>query len=176
LEDGDIFRIKAEKFTIGISVTRPLRWGGDVVPRCVCENLEDCGEIRMEDLLAILTEPSPDYHLLSDNCWSYADATFKQVIRKFSETPSLSPERRSYLASFLNMPSPSPLPCQTRYCVPSAPLPSAQLSWLLLLCPHKMVYTRLQQLKPMSHRYSVLCRRIGVVYTRFQQLKLSRLH
>lgn len=61
----------------------------------------------MEDLLAILKEPSPDYHLLKDNCWSYADATFKQVIRKFSETPSLSPERRSYLASFLNNTSPA---------------------------------------------------------------------
>ncbi|CAN5970401.1 unnamed protein product [Sphagnum jensenii] len=101
-----IFLIKAEKSTIGISVTQPLRWGRDVVPRYVCENLEDCGEIRMEDLLAILKERSPDYHLLSDNCWSYADATFKQVIRKFSETPSLSPERRSYLASFLNNTSP----------------------------------------------------------------------
>ncbi|KAH8960874.1 hypothetical protein BDL97_05G020100 [Sphagnum fallax] len=97
-----IFLIKAEKFKTGISVTRPPRWGRDVVPRYVCENLEDCGEIRMEDLVAILKEPSPDYHLLSDNCRSYADATFKQVIRKFSETPSLSPERRSYLASFLN--------------------------------------------------------------------------
>ncbi len=101
LEDGDIFKIKAEKSPVGISVTRPLRFG-DVVTRYVCENLEDCGEIRMEDLLAILKEPSPDYDLMSDNCWSYADATFKQVIRRFSETPGLSPERRSYLASFLN--------------------------------------------------------------------------
>jgi hypothetical protein len=103
-EDGDIFRIKAEKLAspVGISVTRPLRWDKDVEMKYGCENLEDCGEIRMEDLLAILTEPSPDYNLMSDNCWRYADATFKQVIRKFSETPSLSPERRSYLASFLN--------------------------------------------------------------------------
>jgi hypothetical protein len=100
-----IFLIKAEKSKTGITVTRPVRWCKDVstvVPRYVCENLEACGEILVEDLLAILEEPSPDYHLLRDNCWSYADAIFKQVIRKFSETPSLSPERRSYLASFLN--------------------------------------------------------------------------
>jgi hypothetical protein len=104
LEDGDIFRIRAEKLAspVGISVTRPFRWDKDVEMKHGCENLEDCGEIRMEDLLAILTEPSPDYNLMSDNCWSYADATFKQVIRKFSETPSLSPEMRSYLASSLN--------------------------------------------------------------------------
>jgi len=70
------------------------------------EELEDCGNIRMEDLLAILTEPSPNYSLTSDNCWKYADATFKQVIRKFLETPSLTPDRRSYLASFLNNPPP----------------------------------------------------------------------
>jgi hypothetical protein len=104
LENGDIIRIKAEKVTspvVGISVTES-RWNKDVETKYGCENLEDCGEILMEDLLAILKEPSPDYNLMSDNCWSYADATFKQVIRKFSETPSLSPERRSYLASFLN--------------------------------------------------------------------------
>jgi len=101
LEDGDTFRIKAEKFDSGISM-RQSRWDKAVETKFECKNLEDCGKIRMEDLLAILKEPSPDYNLMSDNCWSYADATFKQVIRKFSETPSLSPEKRSYLASFLN--------------------------------------------------------------------------
>ncbi|CAM6026005.1 unnamed protein product [Sphagnum balticum] len=103
LKDGVTFEIKAEKFNSGISVTRPpLLWNRDVEMKYLCENLEECGKIRMEDLLAILTEPSPDYNLMSDNCWSYADATFKQVLRKFSETPSLSPERFCYLASFLN--------------------------------------------------------------------------
>jgi hypothetical protein len=104
LKDGVTFEIKAEKFDFGISVTRPsLLWNrDDVEMKYGCENLEECGKIRMEDLLAILKEPSPDYNLMSNNCWSYADATFKQVIRKFSETPSLSPEMRSYLASFLN--------------------------------------------------------------------------
>ncbi|CAK9875837.1 unnamed protein product, partial [Sphagnum jensenii] len=108
-EDGGPFRIKAEKCDSGIFVTlptcsetRPLCWDKDVEMKYGCKNLEDCGKIRIEDLLAILEEPSPDYNLMSDNCWRYADATFKQVIRKFSETPSLSPERRSYLASFLD--------------------------------------------------------------------------
>jgi hypothetical protein len=107
LEDGVTFRIKAEKSDSGISVTQQLlRWGKDVKTKFECEKLEDCGKIRMEDLLAILKEPSHDYHLLNDNCWSYADASFKQVIRKFLETPSLTPDRRSYLASFLNNPPP----------------------------------------------------------------------
>ncbi|CAM6026004.1 unnamed protein product, partial [Sphagnum balticum] len=80
-EDGDIFRIKAEKSAnpARISVKPKIRWNKDVERKYGCENLEDCGEIRMGDLLAILKEPSPDYNLMSDNCWSYADATFKQV-------------------------------------------------------------------------------------------------
>ncbi|KAH8960870.1 hypothetical protein BDL97_05G019700 [Sphagnum fallax] len=65
-EDGDAFRIKAEKFDSGISVTRPLCWDKDVEMKYGCKNLEDCGKIRMEDLLAILKEPSPDYNLMSD--------------------------------------------------------------------------------------------------------------
>jgi len=105
LEDGDTFRIKAEKLASPVAgiFVRQRRWKDeDVEMKYGCKNLEDCGKIRMEDLLAILKEQSPDYNLMSDNCWRYADATFKQVIGKFSETPSLSPERRSYLASFLN--------------------------------------------------------------------------
>jgi hypothetical protein len=106
--DGIICKIRAEKSQEGISVELEVkRWDtDDVQMKHRAEELEDCGDIRMEDLLAILKEPSPKYSLTSDNCWKYADATFKQVIRKFLETPSLTPDRRSYLASFLNNPPP----------------------------------------------------------------------
>jgi hypothetical protein len=131
-EEGDIFRIKAEKLNSGISVKGPSSWGRDVVTRYVCENLQDC---RWEDLLAILKEPSPDYNLMSDNCRSYADATFKQVIRKFLETPSLSPERRSYLASFLNN-APPVMPDEVLGAVRSAAVKAAELE-----IPLSAIYT-----------------------------------
>lgn len=113
--DGSIFKIRAEKFGSpeGISVKKSgpeERWDtDDVQMKHRAEELEGCRDIRMEVLLAILTEPSPNYSLMIDNCWRYADTTFKQVIRKFLETPSLTPDRRSYLASFLNIPPP-PMP------------------------------------------------------------------
>jgi hypothetical protein len=61
----------------------------------------------MGDLLAILKEHSPDYCLISDNCWKYADSTFRRLIRNFSAHPTISPERRSELEGFLNHPPPT---------------------------------------------------------------------
>ncbi|KAH9561501.1 hypothetical protein CY35_05G024800 [Sphagnum magellanicum] len=75
--DGSIFKIRAEKFGSpeGISVKKSgpeERWDtDDVQMKHRAEELEGCRDIRMEVLLAILTEPSPNYSLMIDNCWSW---------------------------------------------------------------------------------------------------------
>jgi hypothetical protein len=100
--------IKAEKFTgkIQISNVESSETNGAEIKHGPVE-VEDCGEIRMGDLLAILKEHSPDYCLISDNCWKYADSTFRRLIRNFSVHPTISPERRSELEGFLNHPAPT---------------------------------------------------------------------
>jgi hypothetical protein len=98
--------IKAEKFTgkIEISKVESLETNGAEI-RHGPVGVEDCGEIGMGDLLAILKEHSPDYSLVSDNCWKYADSTFRRLIRNFSAHSTISPERRSELEGFLNHPA-----------------------------------------------------------------------
>jgi hypothetical protein len=100
--------IKAEKFTgkIQISIVESSETNGVEIKYGPVE-VEDCGEIKMGDLLAILKEHSPDYCLISDNCWKYADSTFRRLIRNFSAHPTISPERRSELEGFLNHPAPT---------------------------------------------------------------------
>jgi hypothetical protein len=100
--------IKAEKFTgkILISEVESSETIGAEIKHGPVE-VKDCGEIGMGDLLAILKEHSPDYCLISDNCWKYADSTFRRLIRNFSAHPTISPERRSELEGFLNHPAPT---------------------------------------------------------------------
>jgi len=137
--------IKAEKFTgkIEISKVESSVTNGAEIKHGPVE-VEDCGEIGMGDLLAILKEHSPDYSLLSDNCWKYADSTFRRLIRKFSAHPTISPARRSELEGFLNHPAPT-MPDNVNFSCVSASLgvlgrkldlrllrPSALLSSVLL--------------------------------------------
>jgi len=100
--------IKAEKSKgeIKISNVESLETNGTEIKHGPV-GVEDCGEIGMGDLLAILKKHSPDYCLLSDNCWLYADSTFRRLIRNFSAHPTISPERRSELEGFLNHPAPT---------------------------------------------------------------------
>jgi hypothetical protein len=99
--------IKAEKFTRKIEIPKveSLETNGAEIKHGPV-GVEDCGEIGMGDLLAILKEHSPDYSLVSDNCWKYADSTFRRLIRNFSAHSTISPERRSELEGF-NHPAPT---------------------------------------------------------------------
>ncbi|CAK9257328.1 unnamed protein product [Sphagnum jensenii] len=100
--------IEAEKFTgkIDISKVESSETNGAEIKHGPV-GVEDCGEIGMGDLLAILKEHCPDYSVISDNCWKYADSTFRRLIRNFSAHPTISPERRSELEGFLNHPAPT---------------------------------------------------------------------
>ncbi|CAK9195076.1 unnamed protein product [Sphagnum troendelagicum] len=117
--------IEAEKFTGKIDISKVESWetnGAEIKHGPV--EVEDCGEIGMGDLLAILKEHSPDYSLISDNCWKYADSTFRRLIRNFSAHPTISPERRSELEGFLNHPAPT-MPDNVIFSCLSASLGSA---------------------------------------------------
>jgi hypothetical protein len=117
--------IEAEKFTgkIHMSKVESSETNGAEIKHGPVE-VDDCGEIGMGDLLAILKEHSPDYSVISDNCWKYADWTFRRLIRNFSAHPTISPERRSELEGFLNHPAPT-MPDNVIFSCLSASLGSA---------------------------------------------------
>lgn len=100
--------IKAEKSKekSEISIVESLETDGTEIKHGPV-GVEDCGEIAMGDLLAILQEHSTVYSLYCDNCWLYADSTFRRLIRNFSAHPTISPERRIELEGFLNHPAPT---------------------------------------------------------------------
>ncbi|CAM6079064.1 unnamed protein product [Sphagnum tenellum] len=100
--------IKAEKLKKKSTIWRVKSWetdGTEIKHGPV--GVEDCGEIAMGDLLAILEDHSSVYSLYRDNCWLYADSTFRRLIRNFSAHPTISPEKRSELKGFLNHPAPT---------------------------------------------------------------------
>jgi hypothetical protein len=91
ISGGANFYIKAEKYwssgtsrgdRAGIHVTRPLNihnGGEPAMKRC-----SECGEILMKDLIETLTDHTPDYQLLSQNCMDYARDTFDKLLKLFT--------------------------------------------------------------------------------------------
>jgi hypothetical protein len=86
---GEVFQIKAEKYgssgtslgdTAGIHVTRPLniRNKGESVERS-----SKGGQILMKDLIKTLTDHTPHYQLVSQNCKDYARDTHDKLLKSF---------------------------------------------------------------------------------------------
>jgi hypothetical protein len=87
---GPNFWIKAEKYgssgtsrgdRAGIHVTRPLNIHDEAESATM--SCSECGEILMKDLIKTLTDHTPDYHLLSRNCWDYAGDTYNKLRKLF---------------------------------------------------------------------------------------------
>ncbi|CAK9870411.1 unnamed protein product [Sphagnum jensenii] len=86
----DLFRIKAEKYgssgtspgdRAGIHITRPLKIHDEA--ESAIKRSSKCGEILMKDLIKTLTDHTPNYQLLSQNCMDYARDTFHKLLRLF---------------------------------------------------------------------------------------------
>lgn len=88
ISGGPNFWIKAEKYgsnetllgdTPGIHLTRPLyiRIEGESVQKRSSKG----GEILMKDLIKTLTDHTPDYQLVSQNCKDYARDTYDKLLK-----------------------------------------------------------------------------------------------
>ncbi|KAH8968910.1 hypothetical protein BDL97_02G007600 [Sphagnum fallax] len=88
-QHDDLIRIKAEKYGssgtlgdgAGIHVTRPLKIHDEAESAMMRSSKR--GEILMKDLIKTLTDHTPDYHLLCQNCMEYARGTFHKLLNLF---------------------------------------------------------------------------------------------
>ncbi|CAK9216356.1 unnamed protein product [Sphagnum troendelagicum] len=88
-QHDDLIRIKAEKYgssgtlgdRAGIHVTRPLKIHDEAESAIMRSSKR--GEILMKDLIKTLTDHTPNYHLLSQNCMDYARDTFPKLLKLF---------------------------------------------------------------------------------------------
>jgi hypothetical protein len=83
-QHDDLIRIKAEKYgssEAGIHVTRPLKIHDEAESAMMRSSKR--GEILMKDLIKTLTDHTPDYNLLSQNCIEYARGTFHKLLNLF---------------------------------------------------------------------------------------------
>jgi hypothetical protein len=87
---GECFRIKAEKYgssgtslrdRAGIHLTRPLNIR--YKPKSVMMRSSKGGEILMKDLIKTLTDHTPNYQLVSQNCMDYARDTYNKLLKLF---------------------------------------------------------------------------------------------
>lgn len=99
---GTIY-IKAEKASApkpGIHINAiPAVSITDVLHRGVKLLTVDCGNkpIGMTELLAVLKKEDPDYSLRNANCWDYALATTKHLLKRCVEVPGLSAQEKDRL-------------------------------------------------------------------------------
>lgn len=83
-QHDDLIRIKAEKYgssEAGIHVTRALKIHDEAESAIMRSS--NCGEILMKDLIKTLTDYTPNYDLLRQNCMDYARKTFHKLRRLF---------------------------------------------------------------------------------------------
>jgi formylmethanofuran dehydrogenase subunit E len=87
LKSGEHFWIRAEKYgssgdSAGIHV-KPAVNIHDEVENNAIMRCSKCGEILMKDLIKTLTDHTPNYQLVSQNCMDYARDTFKKLLELF---------------------------------------------------------------------------------------------
>ncbi|KAH9570144.1 hypothetical protein CY35_02G025500 [Sphagnum magellanicum] len=86
LKSGEHFWIRAEKYgssgdSAGIHV-KPAVNVHDEAESAIMRSSK-CGEILMKDLIKTLTDHTPHYQLVSQNCMDYARDTFKKLLELF---------------------------------------------------------------------------------------------
>jgi hypothetical protein len=95
---GEHFWIRAEKYassgdSAGIHV-KPAVNIHDEVENNAIMRCSKCGEILMKDLIKTLTDHTPHYQLVGQNCMDYARDTFSKLLKLFpcydSETASVA--------------------------------------------------------------------------------------
>jgi len=71
---------RKESAGIKVKIVPIIREGKDAVVHYSVD-IPDRLTIPLKKLVEILTKPNPDYDLLRDNCWKYADTTYEAVVK-----------------------------------------------------------------------------------------------